>query len=67
MTSFLEFLDGKKALIGTGLLALNTILRTLGAYGADVEIAIASLIFVLTGVGVAATTKVLGSRQRIKE
>jgi len=67
MIPLLEFLDGRKAILGTGLLALNTILRAMGAYGSDIEIAIASLIFVLTGVGVAATTQRLGARQRIKE
>jgi hypothetical protein len=67
LQSVLEFLDGKKATIGTGLLALNAILIAMGAYSAEVGAALATLVFVLTGIGVAATNSVLGSRTRSKE
>jgi hypothetical protein len=60
MEKFLKLLDGKKAVIGTALGAVNVYLIATGVFTPELGALIATLIFILTGVGVQQTNKVLG-------
>lgn len=66
MRDILIWLDGKKAIIGGALNAVNTYLITAGVYSPELGALIASLILILTGVGIYQTDKALGKSYRTR-
>jgi len=64
MKELLRFLDGRKAVIGTVLMAINTYLLSAGYIDNGLASLIATIIAVLTGAGVIATDRVLGAKYR---
>jgi hypothetical protein len=62
LEAFLTLLDGRKAVIGTCLMAINTYLMATGVFTPELGSLIATLIAVLTGVGVVASNRTLGAR-----
>jgi hypothetical protein len=67
LISLLTWLDGRKALIGTCLGAINAYLMATGVFTPELGSLIATLIVVLTGVGISATNSVLGRRNKFGE
>jgi hypothetical protein len=66
MEKVLSLLDGKKAIIGTVLMAINTYLITSGVIDGSLGNLLATIVAILTGVGVASTNQILGRSVRTK-
>ena len=65
MDNILLFLDGKKAVIGTALGAINAYLMATGVYDTNLGALIASLILILTGVGVGITKSAIANNTEL--
>lgn len=66
LREILLFLDGRKAIIGGAINAINAYFVTAGIYDANVGALIASLVLILTGVGIQQSNKMLGRAYRAK-
>ena len=66
LEKFLKLLDGKKAIIGSALNAINAYLVATTVYTPALGALVATLILILTGVGVPATNAILGRSHRSK-
>lgn len=62
----LRFLDGRKAVIATILMAVNTYLLSTGVIDSGLASLIATIITALTGVAVQQTNRQLGAKYRRK-
>ena len=67
MKNLLTFLDGKKAMIGGILHAVNAYLAASGVIELNLSALIATIILLLTGIGIGATNSVLGARNYLGE
>jgi hypothetical protein len=66
MYKLLKLLDGKKALIGGVLNAVNCYLAAAGTIDQNLAALLSTIIMILTGAGVLATNRMLGNKHRYK-